>query len=92
MVPQVCKNRRLNVPFKSDRKYKKLQVCARDKYTGEIVNVHFGDNRYEDFTIHKDNKRRKNYLLRSAGIKDSRGRLTKDNPGSPNYWARKVLW
>jgi hypothetical protein len=31
-------------------------------------------------------------MKRSAGIRDKEGRLTKDNPGSANYWARKVLW
>ena len=26
--------------------------------------THFGDDRYEDYTIHKDKERRKNYLAR----------------------------
>ena len=47
---------------------------------------------YEDFRQHKDKQRRKNYLTRSAGIRNKSGKLTKDDPFSPNYWARKELW
>jgi hypothetical protein len=92
MVPKACIGRKLNTPWKSDRKFKKFQVCAKDKYSGEVKNIHFGDNRFEDFTQHRDKTRRANYLSRSAGIKDGQGRLTKDNPGSANFWARKKLW
>jgi len=41
---------------------------------------------------HGDDKRRKNYLSRSAGIKDKQGNLTKNDPMSPNYHSRRVLW
>jgi hypothetical protein len=41
---------------------------------------------------HGDKKRRKNYLTRSAGIRGKDGKLTKDDPLSPNYHARRVLW
>ncbi|MEC8306797.1 MAG: hypothetical protein VXZ72_02945, partial [Chlamydiota bacterium] len=54
--------------------------------------VHFGQKGYEDFTQHKDKKRQKNYLTRSAGIRNKSGKLTKDDPFSPNYWARRKLW
>lgn len=35
---------------------------------------------------------RKNYLTRSAGIRTKNGELTKNDPLSPNYWSRRVLW
>jgi hypothetical protein len=41
---------------------------------------------------HGDKERRKNYLTRTAKIKDGKGKLTKDNPSSANYHARRVLW
>lgn len=47
---------------KSNRKFKKF--VAKFKIEGKIKLVHFGDNRYEDYTIHKDSKRRDNYLQR----------------------------
>ena len=33
-----------------------------------------------------------NYLSRSGGITDKNGKLTKNNPLSANYWARRYLW
>ena len=41
---------------------------------------------------HGDKKRQKNYLTRSAGIKNKEGKLTKDIPSSPNYHSRRILW
>jgi len=41
---------------------------------------------------HNDPVRRKSYLARSGGIKNGSGGLTKDDPSSPNYHSRRVLW
>ena len=77
-------------PIASDRKNKKKMVLV--KRGDKVKVVHFGQKGYQDFTQHKDKKRRKNYLTRSAGIKNKSGQLTKNDPFSPNYWARKELW
>ena len=77
-------------PIPSDRKNKKKMVLV--KRGDKVKVVHFGHKGYEDFTQHKDKKRRKNYLTRSAGIKNKSGQLTKNDPFSPNYWARRELW
>ena len=45
----------------------------------------------QDFTQHKDEKRRKSYLARSGGI-TSGGKKTANNKNFANYWARKILW
>ena len=58
----------------------------------EVKLVKYGPRGMEDFTQHHDAERRKNYLARSAGIKDKNGKPTKDDPFSANYWARKDLW
>jgi hypothetical protein len=50
--------------------------------------VYFGQMGYEDFTKHKDTKRRKNYLTRTAKM---RGKW-KHNPYSPNNLSRHILW
>ena len=50
--------------------------------------VHFGQIGYEDYTKHKDKKRRKNYLTRSGKIKGD----WKKNKYSANNLARNVLW
>jgi len=79
-----------NKPIRSNRKGKKFMVLV--KRGDRIKLVHFGQKGYEDFTQHKDKKRQKNYLTRSAGIRNKSGKLTKDDPFSPNYWARRKLW
>jgi hypothetical protein len=50
--------------------------------------VSFGLLGYEDFTKHKDKKRRKNYLTRSSRIKGD----WKSNKYSPNNLSMHVLW
>jgi hypothetical protein len=76
-----------NKPIASDKKEKKMMVLA--KKGDEVKLVHFGQKGYQ----HNYNPEAKqNYLTRSAGIRNKSGQLTKDDPFSPNYWARKVLW
>ena len=82
----------------STKKGKKLMTVVNGK------KVHFGNSiapaneHFKDKTgllpkrlNHGDKQRRKNYLTRSAGIRNKRG-LTKDDPSSPNYHARRILW
>ena len=81
---------------RSTKKGKKLMTVVNGK------TIHFGDISMEHFKAktnllpkrlnHNDKDRRKNYLTRSAGIKDKSGKLTKDNPMSPNYHSRRILW
>jgi len=80
---------------KSTKKGKKLMTKVKGK------TIHFGNSRYEQYKDrtgiwkdkdHKDEKRRKNYLTRTKGILDGDGNTTYNNPESPNYHARKILW
>ena len=76
-----------NQPTASNKKGKKKMVLV--KKDGKVKLVHFGAVGYK----HNYSKSaKKNYLTRSAGIKNKSGQLTKDDPFSPNHWARKVLW
>jgi len=50
--------------------------------------VHFGQLGYDDFTKHKDKKRRKNYLTRSKYIRGN----WQHNKYSPNNLSRHILW
>ena len=77
-------------PYKSSNAKKKGMVYISSN--GKKKLIHFGDSSMEDFTQHKDPVRRKNYLTRSAGIKDKQGNYTSQNKNTANYWARKVLW
>jgi len=80
----------------SNRKNKKYSVI-----TPKGKKVHFGDTRYEQYQDkigrfkkldHQDEKRRKNYLSRSKGIKNKKGELTYKDKESPNYYSVKYLW
>lgn len=64
---------------KSTRQGKKLDVFKGDKKVASI-----GDVNYEDFTVHGDEQRRKNYLSRHA--------KTRVKVGTPSYFSWKILW
>ena len=82
--------------IKSSNKTKKYMVIRDGKPTihfGSAINKHFYDKlRQYRHLDHKDPKKRKSYLARSAGITNKQGQLTKDNPAYANYWSRKYLW
>lgn len=82
---------KLNEPVKSTAKGKKMMVLATKTIDGErrAKIVHFGALGY-GHNYSQDAKR--NYLTRSAGIRNKKGELTKNDKWSPNYWARKILW
>ena len=71
---------------RSQRKHKKYVVCVNGK------EVHFGHTDYEDYLDHQDPERRRRYLARAKGIRDAKGKLTWNNPKSPNFWSVNVLW
>ncbi len=80
---------------KSTAKGKKLMTQFEGK------TIHFGQLPYGQFKDktglfksldHNDSTRRKNYLRRTANIRDKRGRLTRNDPSSSNYHARRILW
>jgi hypothetical protein len=70
----------------SKRKYKKYVVVYNNK------KIHFGDNRYDDYTLHDDNERRKRYRLRASKIKDKDGNYTYKDKTKANYWSYNLLW
>ena len=64
----------------------KAKKYALIKPDGKLVN--FGSIDYEDYTKHKNETRRDNYLKRSAGIKSN----WKGNKYSANSLSRRLLW
>tara|TARA_R110002126_G_scaffold143921_2_gene289997 strand:+ start:126 stop:386 length:261 start_codon:yes stop_codon:yes gene_type:complete len=77
-------------PFKSTAKNKKFSIYVM--VDGKKKLIHYGDSRYEDFTQHKDQKRRLSYLKRAMGIKNKKGELTWKDKNTSNYWAIRKLW
>lgn len=68
----------------------KMRVLAKKGDKVKVIN--FGLRGYQDYRQHRSEKRRKNYLTRSAGIRNKQGKLTKDDKFSANYFARRFLW
>jgi hypothetical protein len=77
-------------PFKSNRKNKKFYVIVTKG--NKTKRVDYGDTRYEDYTEHKDRKRRARYITRASMITNKLGKLTRNDPFSPNYWSMRKLW
>lgn len=71
----------------SNKKGKKFMIELPDKTI-----IHFGQQGYEDFLDHYDEKRRQSYLARAKGIKNKSGKLTSNDPYSPNYYSIRLLW
>lgn len=84
-IVKSCEGKKLNKPFKSNRKFKKRQVCV--KKNGIIRAVHYGDTRYKDFTQHKDKSRREGFRKR---MRCNPVRLL--DKTTPRYWACQDLW
>ena len=82
---ELLKKYGLEEPFDSWKKLKKKAVLVRNPETGNIVTVHFGDKRYEDYTQHKDKKRRASFRARHK-CSERKDKIT------ASYWACKELW
>lgn len=70
--------------FISDKKHKKYVVVFQ--YNNKIKEINFGDNRYEDFTQHKDLVRKERYIKRHKKNEDW------NNPLTAGFWSRWLLW
>lgn len=70
----------------SGSKHKEVVLAKKGD---DVKLVRYG---HKDYGHNYSAKARKNYLQRSAGIRDASGNLTKDDKFSANYWARKRLW
>lgn len=64
-----------------NKKYKVILIDADKKRT-----IHFGDSRYDDFTTHKDPKRKESYIARHGAQSNF------DDPFTASYWSRWILW
>lgn len=70
--------------FLSDKPKKKYMIL--NPYTNKFV--YFGQMGYQDFTFHKNETRRKNYLSRTANMRGN----WKNDPYSSNNLSRNLLW
>lgn len=69
--------------YRSTNPKKKFDIYVRD---GRMLKkVSFGDSRYQDYTTHKDVKRRESYRARHSGDNIN-------DPLSPGFWSWNLLW
>jgi hypothetical protein len=71
---------------KSNRKDKKYMVSYLNPETGRVATIHFGAKGMSDFTIHKDEERKRLYLIRHQKNEDW------DDIKKAGTWARFLLW
>ena len=76
----------------------KLSKLDNDKHKYKVIiyednkkikSLKFGNSKYEDYTTHKDPKRKELYILRHKGMHENwnkSGILTK------GFWSRWLLW
>lgn len=67
----------------SNRKNKKYMII-----TPSNKKIHFGDSRYSDYTIHKDNWRKYGYIKRHR----KRENWNYDGINTAGFWSRWILW
>ena len=71
---------------KSSLLKKKYMVRYKNKL------IHFGQTGYEDYTTHRDPKRRASYRARHRAIRLKNGKLAYKNKESPSFWSWNLLW
>lgn len=76
----------LEVSKKYDSQNKKYDAILDD---GEkIKTVSFGDNRFQDFTMHRNEERKKLYIGRRSNME----KKYHNDPYKPAFWALHLLW
>ncbi|KAL4506725.1 hypothetical protein ABPG72_001146 [Tetrahymena utriculariae] len=63
-----------------------LTVIIQDQNKKKIKLIHFGDRRYEDYTIHNNDQRKENYIKRHMKNENFNDILSK------GFWALNILW
>lgn len=71
-------------PYKSDKPNKKFFII-----TSSGKKIYFGQAGYEDYTIHKDPKRKELYIKRHSKMRENWERSGIDTAG---FWSRWLLW
>ena len=66
---------------------KKYQVTLKSA-DGKLKKIKFGSSGYDDYTKHKDDKRKESYLSRHEARED----WTKTGISTAGFWSRWILW
>ena len=69
----------------NDNKHKYV-VTLLNKETGREKTIRFGAFGMSDYTIHKDDKRKNNYIARH------KVRENWSDPSTSGFWSKNILW
>ena len=73
--------------YKSDKPSKKFYIQYINPTSGRLKKTYFGASNYEDYTIHKNSKRKMLYLKRHSGMNEDYSNIY-----SAGALARALLW
>ena len=73
---------------KAEKAPYKYTAIVKNKTTGRENTIHFGNRNYEDYTTHKDEKRRDAYIARHK----ERENWTASGANTAGYWSYHYLW
>lgn len=71
--------------YNSDKPNKKYKIVIRDD-NNRSKTIYFGASGYEDYTIHKNDERKRRYIQRHSK------REYWNNPRTPGFYSRWILW
>lgn len=70
----------------SNNPNKKYKVIVKNINNNKKKTIHFGARNYEDYTIHKDDMRKKQYIKRYQNNEDW------NDPFTAGFWSKHLLW
>jgi hypothetical protein len=70
-------------PYPSDKANKKFFIITKHN-----KKVYFGDSKYEDYTVHKNNKKKEAYIKRH----EKNENWTASGIDTAGWWSVKYLW
>lgn len=70
--------------FPISHHYAKYKIVLDDGEKHKTIYI--GDNRYEDYTMHHDEMRKRRYLSRHRAIERF------EDPTTAGFWAARLLW
>ena len=75
--------------YNSTNPKKKYMIKFLNPDTNRWNTLHFGAKYYSDYTIHKSNDRKNNYIKRHSGMGED---WSKTGLYTPGFWSRWLLW
>lgn len=76
------------IKLNNDKNNYKYEVVLLNGNTNKLNKIKFGNNKYEDYTIHKDKIRQINYIKRHK----PREKWGVDGINTRGFWSYRLIW